>query len=145
MSYIKNKKIGFDYEVLEKIEAGISLFGFEVKAIMAGKISLEGAWCGFENNELLLKNMLITPLQPKNARESEERRDRKLLLKKGEIIRLKNLTEKRPLTVVPVSLYNKRGKIKVEIALARGKRKYDKRQKIKKRDAEREIGRRLKG
>ena len=143
---IQNKKAGFNYEFLEKLNAGIELFGFEVKSIRAKLGSLEGAYVIVRGNEAFLVNAYIPAYQPKNAPKGyDERRNRKLLLTKKEIKTLATSEAKKGLTIVPISVYNKGRKIKVEIAIARGKKKYDKRETLKKRDSEREMQREMKG
>ena len=146
MALIKNKKAYFNYEILEKFEAGIKLLGFEVKSIKQGHGSLRGAYAIIKESEIFLVNAYIPPYQPANApKDHDPYRERRLLLNKKEIARLVGFEKQKGLTIVPLSMYNKRGKIKVEIAVARGKKKHDKREVIKKRDMEREIGRKLKG
>jgi SsrA-binding protein len=128
MSKTQNKKAYHNYEILEKIESGIVLFGFEVKAIRAGHITLDGSYVLIDkSNKVFLVGANIRP--------------RELLLKKKQVKDLKEKTEIIGNTLIPVSIYSKEGLIKVEIALARGKRKFDKRQSIKKREADIEIGR----
>jgi len=145
MSLIVNKKAGFNYEFLEKMETGIVLAGFEVKSLKSGRGSLDGAYVSVRNGEVFLVHAHIPPYQAGNTpKEYDQYRDRKLLLNKKEIAHLVGFEKQKNLTIVPISVYNKGGKIKVEIAIARGKKKYDKRETIKKRDIEREIGRSLK-
>lgn len=145
MSLIKNRKAGFNYELLEKMEAGIALLGFEVKALKSGRGSLEGAYITLRNGEAFLLHAHIPPYQPGNTpKEYNPYRERKLLLNKREINHLIGIEKQRGLTIVPISVYNKKNKVKIEIAVARGKKKYDKRETIKKRDTEREVGRTLK-
>ncbi len=145
MALVENKKAYFNYEILEKIEAGLKLFGFEVKSVKGTQGSLEGAYVTVRGGEVFLVGAHIPPYQAKNTPESyDSRRDRKLLLNKEEISRIIGIEKERGLTIIPLSLYNKAGKIKAEIGIARGKKKYDKREVIKKRDIERDIGRRLK-
>ena len=140
-----NKKAGFNYEFLEKMETGIVLAGFEVKSLKSGRGSLDGAYVSVRNGEVFLVHAHIPPYQAGNTpKEYDQYRDRKLLLNKKEIAHLVGFEKQKNLTIVPISVYNKGGKIKVEIAIARGKKKYDKRETIKKRDIEREIGRSLK-
>src|SRR3989338_3617892 len=128
---IQNKKAGFNYEFLEKLNAGIELFGFEVKSIRAKQGSLEGAYVIVRGKEAFLLNAYIPAYQPKNAPKGyDERRNRKLLLTKKEIYTLAASESKKGLTIVPVSVYNKGRKIKMEIAIARGKKKFDKREAI---------------
>lgn len=140
-----NKKAFFDYEILEKFEAGLALKGFEVKAIKTGHISIKGAFVTVKGKELFLTNAKIPLYQHTGKIESyEETAPRKLLLKKNEINRLIGKVKIEGLTLIPISVYNKRKLIKLEFALAKGKKKYDKRQTIKKRDADREIARQMK-
>jgi len=142
---IKNKNAYFSYQILEKLEAGVSLIGQEVKSIKSGRISLKGAYVSVRNNEVFLINCTIPPYQPANAPKNyDQTRPRKLLLKKKEIKYLIGKTKEKGLTLVPLKVYTKKGKIKIEIGLAKGKKKIDKREKIKKRDVEREIRRTLK-
>lgn len=143
MSITQNKKAYHNYEILEKIDSGIVLFGFEVKAIRAGHITLDGSYVLIDkSNKVFLVGANIRPLQVANTPDSyDEIRPRELLLKKKQVKELKEKTETIGNTLIPVSVYSKEGLIKVEIALARGKRKFDKRQSIKKRESEREIGR----
>ncbi|MCD6528343.1 SsrA-binding protein SmpB [bacterium] len=139
-----NKRATYDYEILEKYEAGISLFGYEVKSIKTGHISLKGSYVVIKNNEVYLLNAFIPPYQIKNTpSDYDPNRSRKLLLHKSEIKSLIGKIKQKGLTLVPIKLYTKRGKIKLEFALAKGKRKVDKREKIKKRETERKIKRAL--
>ncbi len=140
--YAHNKKATFDYEILEKFEAGIELKGHEVKAIKAGKVSLTGSYVKEFGNELFLLGALVSPYQPSNVpKDYKEQRDRKLLVTKKELNYLVGKLNEKGLTVVPIKLYNKGGKVKLEIGVARGKKKYDKRETIKKRDVERRLRR----
>lgn len=143
MSISQNKKAYHNYEILEKIEAGIILFGYEVKAVRAGQITLDGSYILIDKtNKIYLVGANIKPLQPENTPLSyNEIRQRELLLKSKQVKELKEKTEIIGNTLIPLSIYSKDGLIKVEIALAKGKRKFDKRESIKKREAEREIGR----
>lgn len=139
-TYASNKKIFHDYEILEKIEAGISLFGSEVKSVRDGAISLKGSYITIHNNEAYLTGATISPYKyaPKESHKND--RSRKLLLSKAELRRLIGKKEEQGLTIVPLSVYTgSTGKIKVEIAIARGKRQFDKRETIKKRDVERHL------
>lgn len=139
-SYAENRKVYFNYEILEKYEAGIELLGAEVKSVRGGRISLEGAFVIVRGGEAFLINANIPPYQPKNApRDYDPLRNRKLLLTKKEISELAGSEKKKNLTIVPISVYNKGRKIKVGVALVKGKKKYDKRETIKKRDTDREI------
>lgn len=143
---IENKKAHFNYEFLEKLEAGIELFGSEVKSLRSKLGSLEGGHVVIRGREAFLINIYIPAFQPKNApKDFDERRPRKLLLTKKEIEELVKIETKKGLTIVPVSVYSKGRKIKVTIAIAHGKKKFDKRETLKKRDADRDIQREMKG
>jgi SsrA-binding protein len=143
-SYAENRKARFNYEILEKYETGIELLGAEVKSVRGGQMSLEGAFVIVRGGEAFLINANIPPYQIKNApKDYDPLRNRKLLLTKKEIGELAG-NEKTNLTIVPISVYNKNRKIKVAIALVKGKKKFDKRETIKKRDTERDIRRTLK-
>ena len=145
MSLIESKKVHFDYEILETYEAGIELLGTEVKSLKNKRGSLEGARVIIRGNEAYLVGASIPPYQEKNAPVDYDRtRTRKLLLTKKEIKELIGKEQAKGLTIVPISMYNKGRKVKVDIAVVRGKKKYEKRESIKKRDVEREIGRTLK-
>lgn len=145
-NYAKNRKIHFNYEIIKKYETGIELLGTEVKSIREGKMSLEGAFVIVRGGEVFLINASIPPYQVKNApKDYDSIRNRKLLLTKKEIAVLAGNDKNKSLTIVPVSVYNKNRKIKLEIALVKGKKKYDKRQTIKKRETEREVRREYKG
>jgi len=144
-NYAENRKARFDYEILEKYEAGIELLGTEVKSIRSGKMSLEGAFVIVRGGEAFLINANIPPYQPKNtSKDYDPLRNRKLLLTKKEIDELVGSEKNKSLTIVPISVYTKGRKIKIEIALVKGKKKHDKRESIKKRETEREIRRTLK-
>ncbi|MEZ4211220.1 MAG: SsrA-binding protein SmpB [Candidatus Paceibacterota bacterium] len=142
----KNKKASFNYEILEKYTGGLSLFGFEVKTIkkqLGGSIS--EAYVKIQGDEVILVGAHIPPYQPGNTPDDyNPYRERKILLKRKEIEELKKKVKESNLTIVPISLYNKGRYVKIDIALARGKKNIDKRQSIKKRDIERDLGRRLK-
>lgn len=145
MALIKNRKATFNFEIQERMEAGIALHGFEVKSIKAGQGSLVGAYVIVRGSEAFLVEATIPPYQPANAPDSyDPERPRKLLLHKKEIDSLIGAEKQKGLTIVPISMYNKGGKIKVEIGIARGKKKHDKRETIKKRDIDRDIARELK-
>ena len=144
-SYADNRKARFNYEILEKYETGIELIGAEVKSVRASQISLEGAFVIIRGGEAFLINVNIPPFQPKNApKDYDALRNRKLLLTKKEIAELADSEKNKSLTIVPISVYNKGRKIKVEIALVKGKKKLDKRETIKKRETDREIRREYK-
>ena len=140
-----NKKARFEYELLESFEAGIVLQGPEIKSARNSKLSLQDSYAAVEGGEVFLHNMYIAPYEPANRFNHEPRRKRKLLLKKSEIRRIAGKMAGSALTVIPVKAYLKGGKAKVEIALARGKKKYDKREAIKKRELEREARRTFRG
>lgn len=145
-NYAENRKIHFNYEILEKYETGIELLGVEVKSIRSGKISLEGAYVIIRGGEAFLINTNIQPYQPNNMpKDYDPLRNRKLLLTKKEVEKLAGSEKNKSLTIVPISVYNKGRKIKVEIALVKGKKKHDKRETIKKRETEREVRREYKG
>ena len=141
----ENRKSTYNYEILETYEAGLALYGFEVKAIKTGHVSLTGSFVTLKNKELFLTNALIPPYQPKNTPvDYDQSRARKLLLKKSEISTLIGKLKIKGLTLIPIRLYTKKNRIKLEFGIAKGKRKIDKRISIKKRDIERELGRKLK-
>jgi SsrA-binding protein len=143
--FADNSKVRFDYEILDHMTAGLELMGSEVKSIRQGKISLAGAFVAVRGKEAYLLNANIEPYQPKNILgEYDPMRPRKLLVSKNELENLVNAEESRGLTIVPISVYNKGRFIKIDIGIARGKKKFDKRQAIKKRDVERDIKRTLK-
>ena len=145
-SYAENRKARFNYEILEKYEVGIELLGVEVKSVRGGQMSLEGAFVIVRGGEVYLINANIPPYQVKNTpKDYDPLRNRKLLLTKKEIAELAGNEKNKSLTIVPISVYNKGRKIKVEIALVKGKKKFDKRETLKKRDTDREIRREYKG
>jgi len=144
-TYVRNKKATFNYEILERFEAGIILSGYEVKAIRHGKASLVGAYIVITNNEIYLKGATISYYQEANTPDNyNPERRRKLLLSRKEISKLEKELNTAGLTIVPISWYNKGSKVKLEIALVRGKKKADKRQTLKDRDNKRAIDRILK-
>lgn len=140
---ITNKKAFFDYQLLESFEAGINLFGFEVKSVRLGKADLSGSFVRIVGSEAYLINAKIFPYQPGQIENYDDRRSRKLLLHKQEIIALKSKTDGANLALVPVSLYLKNGFVKLEVALGKGKKKYEKRESIKKKDILRDVEREL--
>ena len=141
-----NKRAKYDYDILEKFEAGLMLKGYEVKAIRFGRISLKGAYVIVKNDEAFLINADIPPYQPKNVPEDyKPDRTRKLLLHKKEIKSLIGKGREKGLTLVPIKVYDKKGKLKLEFGIGRGKKKIDKRELIKKRETEKEIRRKLRG
>ena len=145
MNYAGNKRARFDFDILETFEAGLALLGTEVKSIRAGRVKLEGSYVVVRGGEAFLVGASIAAFQPINtAKNYDPERSRKLLLSEKELALIHRQTEQAHLTAVPLSLYNKGGKIKLELALARGKKQADKRESIKSRDVKREIDRTLK-
>ncbi|HEY7049451.1 MAG TPA: SsrA-binding protein SmpB [Jatrophihabitantaceae bacterium] len=144
-----NRKARHDYAILDTYEAGIVLTGTEVKSLRAGRASLADSYGSVEDGEVWLRNVHIPEYTEGSWTNHEPRRTRKLLLHRAEILRLIGKTKESGLTLVPLSMYFSDGRVKVELALARGKRSYDKRQDMARRDADREIrravGRRAKG
>ena len=141
----ENKKAYFNYEILEKFEAGISLNGQEVKAIKTRGVNLAGSWVVVKNNEVFWIGAIIPPYQPKHApADYNPERSRKLLLKSEEIKYLVGKTQQKGLTLLPLKVYTKKGKIKLEFGIAKGKKKADKRESIRKKESQREIERTLK-
>lgn len=142
--HIENKRAKFDYQFLEKLVAGMVLTGTEIKSIREGKAALVDSYCYFRNSELYIKNLNITPYSEGTHYNHEPNRERKLLLSKAEIRRFDKKLKDQGLTIVPVKLFiSESGYAKLEIALAKGKKEFDKRESIKKRDTEREINRKL--
>lgn len=142
--FAENKKAYFKYKILNKIEAGISLIGQEVKSIKSGRINLMGSYVMVKNEEVYLVGCNIPAYQPKNAPKSyNPERERKLLLKKTEIKQLIGKTQQKGLTLMPLKVYAKKGIIKIEFGIVKVLKKVDKREKIKKKDVERTIERAL--
>lgn len=139
-----NKKARFNYEILEKVEAGISLKGTEVKSIRNRNVSIGESYAQIKNDEVFLYNLHINTYEQGNRENHEPTRVRKLLLHKREIKKLTAKVLEKGLSLIPLSIYIKKGLIKVELAVGRGKRLVDKRETIKKRSVEREIGRFMK-
>jgi len=141
---ITNRRAKFDYSILETLEAGIVLAGKEVKSLKKGQGKLEGAYAFVFGGEIMLLNMHIPPYQPKNTMGMVETdRSRKLLLRKKEINYLIGKLKEKKFALIPLRVYLSKGKIKLELGLARGKTKIDKRETIKKREAERDVRRGL--
>lgn len=139
---IKNKKATFEYHLLDKYVAGLSLQGTEIKSIREGKANLQESYCTFLNNELFVKNMHISPYSQGTHYNHEPKRDRKLLLNKRELDKIDVKNKEKGLTIVPVRLFiNDKGLAKLEIALAKGKKLFDKREDIKQKDLKREMER----
>lgn len=141
-----NRTVSHDYHILETFEAGLALTGSEVKSVRAGRISLKESYAEVKDGEVFLVKCHISPYEAANIFNHEPLRDRRLLLHRREIKRLSGKTQERGLTIVPTRVYlGDKGRIKVEIALAKGKREHEKREAVKKRDADREIRAALKG
>lgn len=139
---IRNRQAGYEYELLDKYVAGIVLTGTEIKSIREGKVNLQDGYCYFNNGELFVKAVNITPYAQGTHYNHEATRERKLLLKRTEIKKLEGKIEEKGLTLIPIRLFiNDRGFAKMEIALGRGKKLHDKRDSIKERDAKRELDR----
>ena len=141
----KNRKARHEYFLLDTLEAGIVLQGSEIKSIRAGQVSIQEAYVRVDGEEAWLVDAHIAPYKQASIFGHEPRRDRKLLLHKREIGKLFDEVRKKGLTIIPTMIYLKAGRAKVEIALARGKRQYDKRQALAERDAKRTIERNLRG
>jgi SsrA-binding protein len=143
--YTENKKAYFNYEILETYEAGIELFGFEVKAVKTGLSHINSSFCIIRGGEAYILGMHIPPYQKKNVSEGyDQNRTRKLLLSKKEVKKIKDKDDTKGLTLVPISVYSKGPYIKVSIAIARGKKEFNKKEKIKSRDLDREMEREYK-
>lgn len=143
--YVANTKAGFGYEILDTYEAGLQLLGHEVKSLRLGHASIGEAFIIIDNNELFLVKAYIAPYQVKNTPGTHDPyRKRKLLIKKKEYAQITQRKMEAGLTLIPLSLYDRNGFLKLQFALARGKKKHDKRNTIKDRDAQREIGRLMK-
>ena len=134
----ENRKAYHDYHLLESFEAGIALMGTEVKAIREGRVNLRDSFARVENGEVFLFNVNISPYSHRGYAEHEPLRRRKLLLHRHEIRKLIGKTVERGMTLVPTRLYFKNGRVKVSISLAKGKKEYDKRETVKRREADRE-------
>lgn len=142
---IKNKRASFDYEFVDTFTAGIVLTGTEIKSIRAGKASLVDTYCYINNGEIWVKNMYVALYEEGSYNNHVERRERKLLLNKKEIINLRDDTKSPGFTIVPIRLFiNEKGLAKLVIALARGKKEYDKRQSLKEKEDRREMDRAMK-
>ena len=144
-AYAQNKKAWLNYEILEEFEGGLMLKGFEVKAIKDNRANLEGSYVIIRGGEAYLVGASISPYQANNTPENyDPAQARKILVTKKELLRLQTNDAKKGLTLVPLSLYNKGNKVKLGFALARGKKDYDKREDMKKKEAKRDIERTLK-
>lgn len=142
---IKNKKASFEYELIEKFVAGMQLTGTEIKSIRSGKVSINEAYCQFYQGELFAKNIHISEYELGTINNHVPKRDRKLLLTKRELLKLERKLKESGFTIIPTRLFiNDRGLAKLEIALARGKKLYDKRETLKQKDTQREMDRMMK-
>ena len=141
---ILNRKVNFDYEIIDTFETGIVLTGTEIKSIRLGKCNLKDSYAIIKNNEIFILNMHISQYEQGNRFNHEETRTRKLLMHKKEILKLRDKLEIDGFTLVPIKLYFKGSKAKLLIGLAKGKKNYDKREAIKKKDIERQIAKDLK-
>ena len=139
----RNRRARFDYEILDTLEAGLVLLGPEVKSLRAGKANLQDAYAAVRGREAVLRNAHISPYEKVGREPPPPRRERKLLLHRREIDRLRSQIAERGLTVIPLALYFRRGRVKVELGVARGRRKGDKRDAIRRREEERDIQRTL--
>ncbi len=140
----KNKKAYFDYFILSTYEAGIELFGTEVKSIRNGNVNLKDSFCSIDEGELFVKGMHISPYEKGNVFNRDPMRDKKLLMHKREIMTLLGKIKQDGLTLIPLSLYFSGSKVKVELGLCKGKKLYDKRDTIAKKEADRNITANLK-
>ena len=140
----RNKKASFDYFILSTYEAGIALFGTEIKSIRQGRVNLKDSYCEFKDGELYIRGMHISPYEQGNIFNRDPMRLKKLLLHKREIMSLFGKTKQDGLTLIPLSLYFSGSRVKVELGLCRGKKNYDKRDTIAKKEANREMEKRLK-
>ena len=143
MGNVENKKAYFDYEIIEKFQTGIALVGSEVKSVRAGRVNLGDSFCFIENGEVFLKNCRISAYDKSTIFPPDELRSRKLLMHKSEIRRLIGKSREKGWAIVPLRIYFKGRLAKVEIALAKGKRAYDKKQTIKERDSRRDMERQI--
>lgn len=140
----QNKKARHDYFIEQTLEAGIVLSGTEVKSIRQGKVNLKDSYAMIEGGEVIINGMHISPYEQGNIFNKDPLRDRKLLLHRSEINRLIGYTQQKGLALVPLQMYFKRGRVKLELGIAKGKKLYDKRDDIAERDAKREIDRKMK-
>lgn len=141
----QNRKAWHDYQILETYEAGMVLTGTEVKSLRAGRANLKDSYARIANSELWLENMHISPYEQGNRFNHDPKRARKLLMHKREIMRLWGQTREKGLALIPLKVYFKDGRAKVELALARGKKMHDKREAIARREAQRQVERALRG
>ena len=144
MIEINNRKAHFDYEILDTYETGIVLTGTEIKSVRQGNVNLKDSYAIIRNNEVFLLNMHISEYKEGNIFNHDEKRTRKLLLHKKEILKIRDKVELEGITLVPLKLYFSKNKVKILLGIAKGKKTYDKRESIKKRDIEREIKKQMK-
>lgn len=140
----QNKKARHDYFVLETYEAGIELFGTEVKSIRKGRVNLKDSWCSIDGGEIFVNGMHISPYEQGNIFNRDPMRVKKLLMHKREINRLYGTTKQQGLTLIPLSIYFLKGRAKLEVGLCKGKKNYDKRETMAKKDAQRDMERAMK-
>lgn len=143
-SIAKNKKAGHDYFIDDSYEAGIELFGTEVKSIRAGQVNLKDSWCEVKNGELFVNGMHISPYEKGNIFNRDPDRSRRLLMHKREINKLYGLVQQQGIALIPLEMYFRGSRVKIKVGLCRGKKLYDKRDDMAKRTAERDIERSLK-
>ena len=143
-SIAKNKKAGHDYFIDDSYEAGIELFGTEVKSIRAGKVNLKDSWCDIKNGEIFVNGMHISPYEKGNIFNRDPDRSRRLLMHRREINKLYGLVQQQGVALIPLEMYFSGSRVKVKVGLCRGKKLYDKRDDMAKRAAERDIERSLK-
>ena len=141
---VENRKARHDYFVVEAFEAGVELFGTEVKSIRQGSVNLKDSWCDIKDGEIFVKNMHISPYEQGNIFNRDPLRPKKLLLHKKEILRLFGLVKQQGLTLIPLSIYLKGSRVKVQLGLCKGKKNYDKREDLAARSAQRELDRAMK-
>ena len=143
-SVAKNKKASHDYFIDETYEAGIELFGTEVKSIRAGSVNLKDSWCEIKNGEIYVNGMHISPYEKGNIFNRDPNRSRRLLMHKREILKLFGLVQQQGVALIPLELYFSGFRVKVSVGVCRGKKLYDKREDMARRDAKRDIERSLK-
>lgn len=141
----RNRKASHDYHIIDSIEAGIVLTGTEVKSIREGRVNLKDSFALIKHGEVILKNMHISKYSKNTGYDLDPLRDRKLLLHRKEILKLARLVDEKGITLVPLKLYLKNGFVKIELGIVKGKKQYDKRKEIARRDIERELKRTIKG
>lgn len=140
----RNKKATYDYFILEKFECGIVLTGTEIKSIRAGKVSIQDAYCNIKNDELYIINMHIAKYEQGNIFNHQETRNRKLLAHRREIRKMFGKITQEGLTIIPLQVYIKNGLAKIEVAICKGKKKYDKREDLRREAVKRDISRAMK-